>query len=110
MKGMEQAFSCLYFLTKQRIAHKTNYEPLLDLVCYLGIDIKGRISKARNASYTSEKIIQEMVFIMSEVLENKILEDMRESDNFSSFFDEKPIVQWRNKLQCIDVTLAILGN
>ena len=54
-KGMEQAFSCLYFLTKQRIAHTTNYEPLLDLVGYLGIDIKARISKARNTTYTSEK-------------------------------------------------------
>ena len=30
-QGMEQAFSCLYFLCKQRIPHTTNYEPLLDL-------------------------------------------------------------------------------
>ena len=34
---MEQAFTCLYFLTKQRIPHKTNHEPLLNLVSYLKI-------------------------------------------------------------------------
>ena len=63
-KGMEQAFSCL-FLTKQRIAHTTNYEPLLDLMSYLGVYIKEKIGKGMNAIYTSEKTIQEMVFIMS---------------------------------------------
>ena len=39
-KGMEQAFGCLYFLTKQCIAHTTNYEPLLILMNYLGVHIK----------------------------------------------------------------------
>ena len=77
----------LILLTKQRIAHTTNYEPLLDLVGYLGIDIKAKISKARNTTYTSEKTIQEMVFIMSEVLEKKILEDMRESNHFPLLFE-----------------------
>ena len=73
VRGMEQAFCCLYFLTKQRIAHTTNYEPLLDLVGFLGTDIKAKISKARNATYTSDKTIQEMVFIISDVLKRKIL-------------------------------------
>ena len=50
-KGMEQAFSCLYFLTKQRIAHTTNYEPLLDLMSYLGVKIKEEIGKGMNATY-----------------------------------------------------------
>ena len=87
-KGMEQAFSCLYFLTKQRIAHTTNYEPLLDLMSSLGVKIKEKIGKGMNATYTSEKTIQEMVFIMSEILEKKILESMRESGQFSILFDE----------------------
>ena len=39
-RGMEQAFYCLYFLAKQRIPHATNYEPLLDLISLLGVDIK----------------------------------------------------------------------
>ena len=49
--GMEQAFHCLYFLAKHHIAHTTNYEPLLDLVGLLGINIKNKISIAKNATY-----------------------------------------------------------
>ena len=41
-----------------------------------------------NATYTSEKMIQEMVFIMSEILEMKILKGMRKSDHFSILLDE----------------------
>lgn len=75
-QGMEQAFLCLYFLTKQRIAHTTNYGPLLDLAGILGVDIKSKISIARNVTYTSDKMIQEMVYIISEVIERKILKKM----------------------------------
>ena len=70
-KGMEQAFCCLYFLTKQKIAHTTNYEPLLDLVGLLGVHIKAKISIARNATYTSDKTIQKIVCIMSDVIGKK---------------------------------------
>ena len=28
--GIHQAFACLYFLVKQKIAHTTNFEPFLD--------------------------------------------------------------------------------
>ena len=59
--GMEQAFYCLYFLAKRRIPHTTHYEPLLDLIGLLGINIKSKISIAKNATYTSEKTIQEMI-------------------------------------------------
>jgi len=57
--GMEQAFSCLYFLAKHHIAHTTNYELLLAL---LDINITVRISIAKNATDMSNKTIQEMVF------------------------------------------------
>jgi hypothetical protein len=51
-------------LTKQRIAHTTNYEPLLDLMSYLGVKIKEKIGKGMNTTHTSEK--KEMVSITSE--------------------------------------------
>ena len=54
----------------------------------MGVKIKEKIAKGMNATYTSEKMIQEMVFIMSEILEMKILNDMRESDHFSILLDE----------------------
>jgi len=53
--GMEQAFCYLYFLAKHRIAHTTNYEPLLDLMRLAGVYIKDKISIAKNATYTSDK-------------------------------------------------------
>ncbi len=37
-KGIEQAFISLYFLAKRRIAHTTNFEPLLDLLALLGVN------------------------------------------------------------------------
>lgn len=84
--GIEQAFSC--FLVKQRIAHTTNYEPLLNLMAFLGNDIKSRIHVAKNATYLSDKSIQEMVYILSEVIETKVLSEMQDSDHFALLLDE----------------------
>ena len=53
---------------------------------YVGVKIKEKIGKGMNATYTSEKTIQEMVFVMSEILEKKILESMTESSHFSIIF------------------------
>ena len=88
VKAMEQAFTCLYFLAKHRIPQTTNFEPLLDLVGYLGVSIKKDISMGKNATYTSDKTIQEMIFIISEVLQNQILQNMLKSDHFAIMLDE----------------------
>lgn len=77
---MEQAFSCLYFLVKNHIAHTTNYESLLDLLAFLGLDVKSKISVAKNATYVSDKSIQEMVYILSEVIENGIISQIEASN------------------------------
>ena len=50
--------------------------------------MKSDVQVARNATYTSCKSIQEMLFILSEVIETKILNNMRESDHFALMFDE----------------------
>ena len=85
---IEKAFTCLYFLLKNKISHTINFEPLLDLFSFLGVNIKEQIRTARNATYTSDKSIQEMVFILSEVIESKILNDKRSSDHFAIMMDE----------------------
>ena len=87
-KGIEQAFRCLYFLAKQGIPHTTNFVPLLDLAGLLGVDIRRQISIARNALYTSDKMIQEMLYVLSEVIEMSILADLKKSDHFSLMIDE----------------------
>ena len=87
-KGIEQAFASLYFLMKQRIPHTTNFEPLLDFLEVLGLHVKSDIQVAQNATYTSCKSIQEMLLIMSVIIETKIMTNMRESDHFALMFDE----------------------
>lgn len=87
-RGMEQAICCLYFLAKRKIAQTTNYDPLLDLVSLLGIHIKSKISIANNATYTSDKTIQDMVYIISDVIEKQILSEMTKSGHFSLMLDE----------------------
>ncbi|XP_065843451.1 zinc finger protein 862-like [Oscarella lobularis] len=87
-ESLLQAFSCLYFLLKQRIAHTTNFEPLLDLFEFLGVHIKAGLRVAKNALYTSDQSIQEMVYVLSEVVEKKILKSIRESNHFALMIDE----------------------
>ena len=87
-RGIEKAFSCLYFLAKKIIAYTTNFEPLLDLFRFLGMHIKGMLGTAKNATYTSDKSIQDMLYVISEVLETKILDDLKSSKHFALQFDE----------------------
>jgi len=54
----------------------------------LGVNIKDKISIAKNATYTSDKTIQEMVFVISEVIEQKILNEINKSEHFALMFDE----------------------
>ena len=75
--GMQQGFTCLYFLAKQRIAQTTNYEPLLNLAGLLGVNIKEKIRVAKNAVYTSDKTIQDMIFVISDVIEKAIISEMK---------------------------------
>ena len=37
---MPKTFACLYFLCKNRIAHTINFGPLLDLIGFLGVNLK----------------------------------------------------------------------
>ncbi|KAJ8050038.1 Zinc finger MYM-type protein 6 [Holothuria leucospilota] len=85
---MTKVFACLYFLCKQRIAHTTNYEPLLDFIGFLGDKLKEKVFVGRNAHYTSRKSIQKYLKCLSDVLEKDILEELKSSQQFSLMFDE----------------------
>ena len=54
----------------------------------IGVPIKSDLHVAKNATYTSNKSIQEMFYCISEVIESKILNELRESKHFSLMFDE----------------------
>ena len=63
LSEMSQVFAALYFLSKQRIAHTTNFEPILDLLGFLGNELKSKIRCGKNATYCSVKSIQENVYV-----------------------------------------------
>ncbi|XP_065831995.1 zinc finger protein 862-like [Oscarella lobularis] len=86
--GIEDAFACLYFLCKRKIAHTTNFEPLMNFAEYLGVKIKEKIGTGRNALYTSEQSIHEMIVVLAEVIENDILSKVRKSKFYSIMLDE----------------------
>ena len=58
------------------------------MIGLLGIDIKSKISIAKNDTYTSDKKKQDMIYIISDVVENNILSEMTKSDHFSLMLDE----------------------
>lgn len=49
--------------------------------------MKSKISIASNATYTSDKTIQEMVYTLSDVIERQILSKITESEHFSLMLD-----------------------
>ena len=69
-KGGIQLF---VFLAKQRIPHTTNYKPLLNLLEALGLTTKSDLNVTKNVTYTSDKAIQEMMYILSEVIEQNTI-------------------------------------
>ncbi|KAH9362100.1 hypothetical protein HPB48_002078 [Haemaphysalis longicornis] len=85
---MQKAFASLYYLCKHRIAHTTNYEPLLDLLTSLGLNVKNQIATGKNATYCSQRAIKEMVTCLSSVIEDNILQELNQSEHYSLMFDE----------------------
>ena len=92
--GIEQAFSkaisiektaalgamkCLYWLAKNEIAHTTSYVPLLELVRSLGCSYFDSLQVGGNATYTSERMIQEFIQNMSSQIETGLLQELRNS-------------------------------
>ena len=84
---MAKTFACVYFLCKNRIAHTTNFGPLVDFIDFLGVKLS-KICIGKNATYRSDKSIQEMLYAMSDLIEDRILDDLKKSIFFALMFDE----------------------
>lgn len=55
--AMKQAFASTRYLCKHRIAHATNYEPLLDLLTVLGLDVKSKIALGKKCYILQSKVL-----------------------------------------------------
>ena len=87
LSSMAKVFSRVYFLCKNRIAHTTNFGPLVDFIDFLGVKLS-KVYIGKNATIRSHKSIQEMLYIMSDLVENQILDDLKKSNFFALMFDE----------------------
>lgn len=76
LSSMAKTFACAYFLCKNRIAHRTNFGPLVDFIDFLGVKLS-KICIGMNATYHSDKSIQEMLYAMSNLIEDRILDDFK---------------------------------
>lgn len=120
-------FKCLYWLVKNEIAHHTNYGKLLSLAQLLGCDyfLKLKVNTCANITnlnsfspdvklnhifsfsdfkidrrnnYRSHRIIDEMLEIVSMVIEEPLIEQMRASQAISLELDESTDVSLLRQL------------
>lgn len=55
---------------------------------FLGLDVEARIASGKNATYCSQRSIQEMIACFSGVMEDEILYELRQSEHYALMFDE----------------------
>lgn len=87
-KALIGALHLLYWLAKEEVAHTTKFNSLKDLAVKLGCDYLRELNLGRNAQYSSEQTIAELLQCLSLVIEEKILSDLQHSDLFSLMTDE----------------------
>jgi hypothetical protein len=87
-KAAVGAMKCLYWMAKNEIAHTTKYVPLLELARSLGCTYFDNLRVGGNATYTSERIIQEFILYMARQIETDVLEQLISSPYISLMCDE----------------------
>jgi len=87
-KALIGALHLMYWLAKQEVAHTTKFNSLKDLAIQLGCDYLQELSLGRNAQYSSEQVISELLQSLSLVIEEQILSDLQSSEFFALMTDE----------------------
>ena len=82
------AMKCLYWLAKNEIAHTTKYVPLLQLALDLGCTYFTDLRQGANATYTSERIIQEFLSTLASQIESNQISQFQSSSYVALMCDE----------------------
>lgn len=82
------AMKCLYWLAKEETAHHTKFKSLINLGKSLGCSYLSELEIAKNATYSSHRIIDEFLDILSTCVENDILCQIRDSPAVGLLCDE----------------------
>ena len=87
-KALIGAIKMMYWLAKEEIAHTTKFSSLMDLSIQLGSDYLRELNLGRNAHYTNEQTIRELLHCLSSSVEEKIFEDVSSSEFFGLMTNE----------------------
>ena len=87
-KALIGALKSLYWLVKEEIAHTTKFSSLMDLAIHLGSDYLRELNLGKNAHYTSEQTIRELLYCLSSVIGERIVDDISSSECFAFMTDE----------------------
>ena len=78
-KAITGAMKCLYWLAKEETAHHAKFKSLINLGKSLGYSYLSEKEVAKNATYSSHRIIDELLDVLSTCVENDILCQIRDS-------------------------------
>jgi hypothetical protein len=101
-KALIGAFHLLYWLAKEEVAHTTKFNSLKEVAILLGCDYLRELNLGRNAQYSSEQIVAEVIQSLSQVIEEQILSDLQSSEFFSLMTDESTDI-------CVLKQLVLVG-
>ena len=87
-KAFLSALKIMHWLAKEEVAQTTKFESLIKLVIDLGGRELKALNKGRNAKYTSEHTIQEMVEVLSATVREEILAEVHASPFVGILCDE----------------------
>ena len=82
------AMKCLYCLAKNEIAHTKKYVPLLKLGLELGCTYFTDLRQGANATYTSERIVQEFLTTLASQIESDHVSQFKASSYVTLMCDE----------------------
>ena len=87
-KALVGGLHLLYWLVREEVAHTTKFNSLKEVAILLGCDYLRELNLGRNAQYSSEQIIAELLQCLSQVIQEQIISDLQSSELFSLMTEE----------------------
>ena len=87
-KAIIGALKCVYWLAKEETAHHTKFNSLINLGKSLGCSYLSELQVAKNATYSSHRIKDEFIDVLSTCVQNDILCQISDSPVVGLLCDE----------------------
>ena len=87
-QAVKGAFKCVYWLAKEETAHHTKFRLLLELGKSLGCSYLNELEVNKHTSYTSHRMIDEFLTVLSDCVERDVLSKVRASPAVGILCDE----------------------